>query len=132
MGRRSVTAVLLDTHAWAWSLSGDGRLSRPALAAIEAADTVLVSPITFVEIAQKVRLGKWPEMEPFIDGLAALLGEQGGSVAGFDPAVCIMAGTMAWSHRDPFDRLLAATALTYNLPLVSADAVFDGVVTRLW
>ena len=90
-----MTAVLLDTHAWAWSLAGDDRLSKPALAAIEAADTVLVSPITFFEIAQKVRLGKWPEMEPFVARLAALLGEQGGSVAGFDPAVCIAAGTMA-------------------------------------
>jgi PIN domain nuclease of toxin-antitoxin system len=127
-----VTAVLLDTHAWAWSLAGDERLSKAAVAAIEAADTVLVSPITFFEIAQKVRLGKWPEMEPYVNQLAALLGEQGGSVAGFAPAVCTMAGMMPWSHRDPFDRLLAATAMHYNLPLVSADTVFDGIVTRLW
>jgi hypothetical protein len=34
--------------------------------------------------------------------------------------------------RDPFDRLLAATAMHYNLPLVSADTVFDGIVRRLW
>ena len=33
---------------------------------MNAADSVLVSPITFFEIAQKVRLGKWPEMEPFV------------------------------------------------------------------
>ncbi len=127
-----MTAILLDTHSWVWSLTADKRLSKPALAAIEAADTVLVSPITFFEIAQKVRHGKWPEMEPFVSQLTALLGEQGGSVAGFDPAICIAAGMMAWSHRDPFDRLLAATAIHYNLPLVSADAVFDGIVTRLW
>lgn len=93
---------------------------------------VLVSPITFFEIGQKVRLGKWPEMEPFVGQLVALLGEQGGSVAGFDPAICIAAGMMPWPHRDPFDRLLAATAMHYNLPLVSADTVFDGIVTRLW
>lgn len=127
-----MTAILLDTHAWAWSLAGDGRLSQPALSAMAAADTVLVSPISFFEIAQKVRLGKWPEMEPFVGQLAQLLGDQRGSVAGFDPAVCIVAGTMAWAHRDPFDRLLAATAMHYNLPLVSADTVFDGIVTRVW
>lgn len=127
-----MTAVLLDTQAWAWSLMGDGRLSQRAQSAIEGADTVLVSPITFFEIAQKVRLGKWPEMEPFVDRLPALLDEQGGSVAGFDPAICIVAGRMDWAHRDPFDRMLAATAMLLNLPLVSADAVFDGVVTRLW
>ncbi len=127
-----MTAVLLDTHAWAWSLAGDERVSKPALTAIATADTVLVSPITFFEIAQKVRLGKWPGMEPFVSQLPALLGEQGGSVAGFDPAICIAAGMMPWAHRDPFDRLLAATATHYNLPLVSADPVFDGIVTRLW
>ncbi len=127
-----MTAILLDTHAWGWSLAGDERLSQPALSAIAAADAVLVSPISFFEIAQKVRFGKWPEMEPFVGQLAQLLGDQGGSVAGFDPAVCIAAGTMAWTHSDPFDRLLAATAMRYNLPLVSADAVFDGVVTRVW
>jgi PIN domain nuclease of toxin-antitoxin system len=38
-----------------------------------AADIVLVSPITFFEVAQKVRLGKWPEMEPFVSQLPALL-----------------------------------------------------------
>ena len=127
-----MTTVLLDTHTWAWSLAGDARLSQPALAAISAADTVLVSPISFFEIAQKVRLGKWPEMEPFVGRLAALLDEQGGAVAGFDPSICIAAGMMAWTHRDPFDRLLAATATHGNLPLVSADTVFDGIVTRLW
>ena len=57
---------------------------------------------------------------------------EGGSVAALDPAVCILAGKLSWDHRDPFDRLLAATAIHYNLPLVSADAVFDGVITRLW
>jgi PIN domain nuclease of toxin-antitoxin system len=39
---------------------------------------------------------------------------------------------MAWQHRDPFARLLAATAIRYNLPIVSVDPVFDGLVTRLW
>lgn len=132
MRRRQVTTVLLDTHTWAWSLAGDARLSKPALAAINAADTVLVSPITFFEIAQKVRLGEWREMAPFVGQLPALLGEQGGSVAGFDPSICVTAGMMAWTHRDPFDRLLAATAMHYNLPLVSADTVFDGIIIRLW
>lgn len=127
-----MTAVLLDTHTWAWSLAGDDRLSKPAFEAISAAEAVLVSPITFFEIAQKVRLGKWAEMEPFVNQLTALLREQGGSIANLDPSICIAAGMMTWTHRDPFDRLLAATAAHYNLPLVSADTVFDGVVTRLW
>jgi PIN domain nuclease of toxin-antitoxin system len=127
-----VTTLLLDTHAWAWSLAGSDRLSKPALAAIGDADAVLVSPISFFEIAQKVRRGEWQEMEPFVDRLPVLLAQQGGAVADFDPAICIAAGTMDWAHRDPFDRLLAATARLRNLPLVSADSVFDGIVPRVW
>lgn len=125
-------AVLLDTHAWAWSLTGDRRLSGGARAAVERANRVLVSPISFYEIARKVRLGKWPQMAPHVDRLPALLDEQGGGVAALDPAVCAAAGAMPWPHRDPFDRLIAATALRFNLPLVSADSVFDGLVARLW
>ncbi len=127
-----MTAVLLDTHSWAWSLADDERLSQPARAAIQTADTVLVSPITFFEIAQKVRLGKWPEMEPFVGQLPALLERQGGAIAGLSASICALAGMMTWSHRDPFDRLLAATAMHDNLPFLSADPVFDGIVTRLW
>ena len=76
-----MTAVLLDTHVWAWSLNDDTRLSAPARAAIEQADTVLLSPISFFEIAQKVRLNKWPEMAAFVDRLPALLRQQGGGLA---------------------------------------------------
>jgi PIN domain nuclease of toxin-antitoxin system len=127
-----LTAILLDTHTWAWSLTGDRQLSVKATEAIEAAQSVLVSPISFFEIAQKVRLGKWPQMERFVDRLPALLIEQGGGIAALAPEVCVAAGIMPWSHRDPFGRLLAATALHYNLPIVSADPVFDGVITRIW
>ena len=101
-------------------------------------DIPLALAVTFLAVfapyAKTIGLAliHWNLLSPRTLPALHVLGEQGGSVAGFDPAVCIMAGTMAWSHRDPFDRLLAATALTYNLPLVSADAVFDGVVTRLW
>jgi PIN domain nuclease of toxin-antitoxin system len=124
--------VLLDTHAWAWSLDADSRLSVTARRSIAGATAVYVSPISFYEIGQKVRLGKWPEMQPFIDRLPLLLEEQGGRIAGLTPAIALAGAAMDWSHRDPFDRILAATAEHYGLPLVSADAVFDGRARRLW
>jgi PIN domain nuclease of toxin-antitoxin system len=127
-----VRAVLLDTHAWAWSLTGDARLRPAAVGVIEAAETVMVSPVSFFEIAQKVRLGKWPEMEPFLTELPARLDRQGGVQAVLDAAVCLTAGAMPWSHRDSFDRVLAATAQRLGCPIVSADPAFDGVVQRVW
>jgi PIN domain nuclease of toxin-antitoxin system len=125
-------AILLDTHAWAWSLAGDDRLSANAVAAMTRADHVFLSPISFFEMAQKVRLGKWPELTAFVDRLPTLLEQQGGKIADLTPAICVDAGLMKWEHRDPFDRLLASTALHYRLPLVSADAAFDGLIARLW
>lgn len=71
-------------------------------------------------------------MEPFVRILPAILEEQGGVIAGLDPEICLQAGIMDWEHRDPFDRFLAATAMKYELPLVSADTVFDGVTVRIW
>ena len=44
-----------------------------------------------------------------------------------------LAGTLVHSHKDPFDRMLAAQALIYNLTLVRVDEVIDGfAVARLW
>lgn len=110
------------------------RLSTKATALITEADSVFVSPISFFEIGQKVRIGKWPEMEPFINDLPSLLAEQGGRVAALVPEVCLTGATLAWEHRDPFDRLLAATTLALGIPLISADEVFDTLpdISRLW
>jgi PIN domain nuclease of toxin-antitoxin system len=133
-----VNSFLLDTHAWAWSLTGDDRLSAKAVALIEKAETILVSPISLFEIGQKVRLGKWPEMEPFIDRFADLLQEQGGMTAALTPDICLSAAVMDWQHRDPFDRLLAATSMQKGIPIISADSVFDELggheswIARFW
>jgi PIN domain nuclease of toxin-antitoxin system len=101
-----VTGVLLDTHAWVWSLTDPGRLSAGARRAIERADAVMVSPISFFEIAQKVHRG----------GIAAPL----------TPEICLRAALAEWDHRDPFDRLLAATAEVLAVPLVTRDPAFAG------
>ena len=133
-----MAALLLDTHAWAWTLTDSPRLSARAREALETTEAVHVSPVSFFEIAQKVRLGKWPEMEDAVDELPALLSEQGGSVAALTPGTAVTAGTLDWSHRDPFDRLLAATSLESGITLLSADVVFDqlegrkGWRSRIW
>lgn len=122
-----MAAVLLDTHAWVWSFSDDAKLSPAARTAIQRADAVHVSPITFYEIGQKVRLGKWPEMEPHAASLATILQDQGGSLAPFTAEICLAASLRDWDHRDPFDRMIAATAEACDMALISADQAFAGL-----
>ena len=132
MGGTFLTALLLDTHVWAWTLTDEPRISARARREIADADTILVSAISFFEIALKVRLGKWPEMAPHVARLPELLDSQRAMIAPLDAADCLAAGVMDWLHRDPFDRLIAASALRRRIPIASADVAFDGIVARVW
>ena len=131
-------AVLLDTHVWAWSLTGDPRLSSNSRDAISQASGVYVSSISFFEIGQKVRVGKWPEMQPLLGRLEDLLKEQGGKICLPDPKISLLAAAMEWAHRDPFDRIIAASAIQNGLALISADTAFDTLTSdsqwfgRIW
>jgi PIN domain nuclease of toxin-antitoxin system len=95
--------------------------------AITQAESVSISAITLFEIGQEVRLGKWPQMQPFLDRLIPLIDEQGGRLVELSPHASLLAATLEWQHRDPFDRIIAATAITRGLVLISADTVFDAL-----
>ncbi|MEM6931985.1 MAG: type II toxin-antitoxin system VapC family toxin [Pseudomonadota bacterium] len=128
--------VLLDTHAWVWMLTNDPNLTDAARQAAKTADVVRLSPVSVFEVAQKVRVGKWPDMEPYVDDLPQLIEGQGILMATLTPRIATLAGHMPWPHRDPFDRLIAATALTTGATLLSADTMFDTLeptrLQRVW
>ncbi len=128
--------VLLDTHTWVWTLDQSHLLSQPARQALSQASAVRVSPITFFEIGQKVRIGKWPEMEPHISALPTYLADQGAVSAPLTHEIALLAATLDWDHRDPFDRILAATAITTQAALISSDTMFDSLTNpnfrRIW
>ena len=125
-------SALLDTNVWAWTLLQSSRLSQAARLAIDGAQTRYLSPVSLYEITQKVRLGKWPEIAAHVSQLIPLAEAQGLDMATLDAGICATAGRLDWEHRDPFDRMLAATALHYAIPIISADPIFDGVVSRIW
>jgi PIN domain nuclease of toxin-antitoxin system len=126
--------ILLDSHAFVWFLTGNTSLSTPAREAILAEDaTVYVSAASAWEIATKVRAGKWAEAEPIAHDLEGVLTEHD-----FTPlAVTVehgrLAGFLPGAHRDPFDRMLAAQAITEDMPLVTVDPAFKSFDVRvLW
>ena len=126
--------LLLDTHALLWWLAGDLRLPMAARAAIDAPGAdVLVSAVSLFEIATKHRLGKLP-LEPAVAAdLAGTVVDHGFAHLPLDPRGAELAGRLPGPHRDPFDRLLVAQAITADLALVSDEAGFDACgVRRLW
>jgi PIN domain nuclease of toxin-antitoxin system len=126
--------ALIDTHIWTWILTDHPNLSVSVKENVIANDEHVISPISFYEISQKVRLGKWPIMAPFAGELPLYAEQSGLAVAPLDSEVAHLAGSLDWPHRDPFDRLIAATALVNGWPLISADPAFDSLPTlrRLW
>ena len=126
--------VLLDTYAWAWSLSEPDFLSPVVRDTLLTAPGLAISSVSFYEIAQKVRLGKWPQMAAHLRRLENLAAAQSVSVLSIAADVALLAGQLDWSHRDPFDRMLAATALVGRMDFVSIDTAFDDVpgLRRIW
>jgi PIN domain nuclease of toxin-antitoxin system len=120
-----LTVVLLDTHVWVWASFDSARIAHEVREFIAGSDFVWVSAISFYEIGQKVRLGKWPDMALHVDNLADLLNDQGSHLIGVDGGIALRAALLDWQHRDPFDRLIAATAMRLDAQLISADVQFD-------
>ena len=122
-----MTKVLIDTHVLAWSLIAPSSLPSEALAAIKSASDVLVPPCALHEITLKVRNRKWDDMLPHVDRLDSLCLAQGFEFAPYSARMAMAAGFLEWAHRDPFGRMIAATAIELSCPLISKDPAFDGL-----
>jgi PIN domain nuclease of toxin-antitoxin system len=127
--------LLLDAHALIWWLSGDPRLSAVGREAIETAEAPLIGAGTLVEIAVKHSLGKldadeqWSEHAQ-ADGFGVL-------AISWPHTACLQSlpylKIAGRTHRDPFDRLLAAQALSDATPVVTCDLAFAAYgVTTIW
>ena len=126
--------TLLDTHALLWWLAGDAHLSGVAREIIGSPEsTILVSAVSGWEITTKYRIGKLPSAGRLALNFAASLTDQGFQPLPIALEHAVRAGLLPGPHKDPFDRMLIAQALTLNVPLISNEVVFDGYgVHRIW
>jgi PIN domain nuclease of toxin-antitoxin system len=118
---------LVDTHVLLWLLSAPDRIAEPARRALaDRSNLLLVSAASALEIATKARLGKLnaPEVTA---ALPRRLDDMSADVLPITLEHAMLAGSMSWEHRDPFDRLLVAQATLEDATLVTVDAAIVGL-----
>ena len=114
--------LLLDTHALIWWWTDDARLSTRARKLILDADnTIYISAASAWEIAIKQRIGKLEGVQYASEQFARLVAADGFEHLPMRYEHALRAGSYEATHRDPFDRMLAAQSEVENLPLVSRD-----------
>jgi PIN domain nuclease of toxin-antitoxin system len=125
---------LIDSHAFLWFSEGSPRLSARAFTLIDdKANQPGLSIASLWEIAIKVGLGKLQLRQPFPVFIPEQMREHGIAYLPVELAHIATVAALPHYHRDPFDRMMIAQALVRQLPIVSADTIFDAYgVTRLW
>jgi PIN domain nuclease of toxin-antitoxin system len=89
--------------------------------------------ISLLEIALKAGKGKLVLHSPFPKLFPAQLGANQIRLLPLEVSHIERLMSLPFHHRDPHDRVLAATALDEGLPLLSADSTFDAYgVSRIW
>lgn len=114
--------LLIDTQIAIWAVSGTRVLPKTARELMLSGNaTAVVSTISIFEIATKHALHR--PSSPLFSGTAAIgiFREAGFELLTVSPEHAAAVDHLPWLHRDPFDRLLVAQALTEPMRLLTAD-----------
>lgn len=117
-----MSSYLLDTHVVLWLAASPKQLSEPAKEVLLNRNARLfVSIASAWEVAIKISLGKL-ELAGGVDGFFQICTTNGIQILPIKQSHLAMVQDMPFIHRDPFDRILLATAQTEGLTLLSADS----------
>lgn len=110
---------LLDSHTLLWATSQSQLLSETARREIAAPQNIIfVSLASLWELRLKESLGKLK----VLPGFYRQLPEMGYELLPLSLAHIETFGNLPWHHKDPFDRMLVAQAMTEQLTLMTRDA----------
>lgn len=119
---------LLDTQVFLWCLIDSPRLTPEAREIIaDPLNPVYVSAVSSWEIAIKKSIGKLKAP----DNIDKIVEEKGFLKLPIYLYHTDRVVELPWHHRDPFDRMLIAQALTENLTIITADKKFEKYKVKL-
>ncbi len=111
---------LLDTCVLLWWVNGSHHISSEVINRLnDTNNTVYISAASIWEIAIKVRLGKLRIEADLSSTLSSL--DLVPLPINFNHAQ--LAGSLPMIHKDPFDRMMVAQALTEKATLITADKI---------
>ena len=130
----TLTAYLLDTCTFIWLCSDPERLSETAKSAIDARDsTLLLSDISALEISLKWSAGKIVLPDPPKHWIETQITTWGLECPPLSRDDIYRVSELPVHHRDPFDRLLVAVALSLNATILTPDtAIQQYPVSHRW
>jgi len=126
--------ALLDTHTILYLAIDPDKLGYQARQIVETEENNLIASINSLwEIAIKLRIGKLLLPLGLDDFWSETIEKARLSEIGVSKTTILRTLELDLSHRDPFDRFLAAQALELNIPFLSADSAVDPWgVQRIW
>jgi len=110
--------LLLDTHIYLWAVTDNPKLTKAARKMITEADEVFVSSASIWEASIKAGLGK---LDVDVNLLVTEIDASGFKELPVRAVHAALIRDLPDIHRDPFDRLLVAQALSEPLRLLTAD-----------
>jgi PIN domain nuclease of toxin-antitoxin system len=114
--------LLLDTHILLWWWFNDKQLSLVAREAIANPENILlVSAASIWEISTKYRLGKLAHAQDAVERMDELMQASDFSDLPITRTHTLLAGSFTHTHKDPFDRMIAAQSLQEAVPIITAD-----------
>ena len=117
--------IVLDTHIWLWWLNEDyARVQRGWINLIDESDNVAVSAISCFEVAWLERHSRVSLPGDLGDWFEKALGGSDIDLLPITPEIAKIAVDLPEHHTDPQDRLIMATAISYDAQLISADKKF--------
>ena len=129
--------ILLDTHVVVWLASGEPHMSRAAQRAIDHARKsdrgLAISDFTLFELSQLFRKKQFSLIVSPESFLAEV--ERRFVVLPITSNIALQAFELPPNYpKDPADRIIGATALIEDLPLVTADAAIrkSRAVPTIW
>jgi PIN domain nuclease of toxin-antitoxin system len=126
-------SYLIDTQAFIWYAIGDSQLSNKAKTIIESNEVRLISIATIWEMGIKSNIGKLNFNSPFDAFIQKQILINQYELLPIELNHIFQLSNLPHHHRDPFDRILIAQAISENIPIVSIDVAFDSYnVNRIW